>query len=82
MIPYGYILKEDGLTLAEAPEERATVARVQAMRELGFSTRRIGSEPLLLRPPAFFAAERVQKGRFAGSTRNLLLREAIRVARG
>jgi hypothetical protein len=46
MIPYGYKLEEDGVSLAEAPEERETVARVQEMRSRGYSTRRIGKELL------------------------------------
>jgi DNA invertase Pin-like site-specific DNA recombinase len=44
MIPYGYRLADDGVTLAEAPEEQAAVAMVQQMRTRGYSTRRIGSE--------------------------------------
>jgi DNA invertase Pin-like site-specific DNA recombinase len=48
MIPYGYRLAEDGVTLAEAPEEQAAVALVQEMRTRGYSTRRIGSELLRL----------------------------------
>jgi hypothetical protein len=46
MIPYGYRLADDGITLAEAPEEQTTVALVQEMRGRGYSTRRIGSELL------------------------------------
>jgi hypothetical protein len=48
MIPHGYRLEADGVTLAEAPEERETVARVHAMRGLDYSTRRIGGELLRL----------------------------------
>jgi hypothetical protein len=46
MIPYGFKLDEDGLTLTDAPEEQAAVAMVQEMRARGYSTRRIGSELL------------------------------------
>jgi hypothetical protein len=48
MIPYGYRLTEDGVTLADAPEEQATVALVHEMRERGYSARRIGGELLRL----------------------------------
>jgi len=48
MIPYGFRLAEDGVTLAEAPEERDIVAMVQEMRSRAYSTRRFGRELLKL----------------------------------
>jgi hypothetical protein len=44
MIPYGCQLAEDGVTLAEASSEGATVQMIQLLPSRGYSTRRIWRE--------------------------------------
>lgn len=64
-IPYGYQLREDGVTLAEVADEQTVIARARALRSHGLAYRAIGEtlqhEGRCSRTGRAFAAEQVKR---------------------